>query len=108
MRTSSYGAGAAALMLAASALSVTPADARNRTGAFLGGLAAGAIVGGIVAGSAGPVYAAPPPPVYYAPAPVYGPPPGGDVDAYCFSRYRSYDPVSGTYMGYDGIRRPCP
>jgi hypothetical protein len=23
-------------------------------------------------------------------------------------RYRSYDPRSGTYMGYDGQRHPCP
>ncbi|MDQ2079165.1 BA14K family protein [Xanthobacteraceae bacterium Astr-EGSB] len=23
-------------------------------------------------------------------------------------RYRSYDPQSGTFKGYDGIRRPCP
>jgi hypothetical protein len=23
-------------------------------------------------------------------------------------RYRSYDPASGTYMGYDGLRHPCP
>ena len=37
-----------------------------------------------------------------APAPV-----GGDVD-YCAQRYRSYDPASGTYLGYDGLRHPCP
>ncbi|MGH6739994.1 MAG: BA14K family protein, partial [Bradyrhizobium sp.] len=23
-------------------------------------------------------------------------------------RYRSYDPASGTYLGYDGLRHPCP
>ena len=57
----------------------------------------------------GPVYAAPyydydygPPVVYGAPAPA-----GGDV-AYCAQRYRSYDPESGTYLGYDGRRHPCP
>jgi len=27
--------------------------------------------------------------------------------AYCRARYRSYDPVSGTYLGYDGLRHPC-
>ena len=32
---------------------------------------------------------------------------GGDVD-YCMRRYRSYDPASGTFLGYDGIRHPCP
>jgi BA14K-like protein len=48
---------------------------------------------------------APPPP----PAPVYaGPPPEADAVAWCMQRYRSYDPRSGTFVGYDGIRRPCP
>ena len=27
---------------------------------------------------------------------------------YCAGRFRSYDPASGTYMGYDGMRHPCP
>ena len=31
----------------------------------------------------------------------------GDV-AYCMQRFRSYDPASRTYLGYDGIRHPCP
>jgi hypothetical protein len=22
--------------------------------------------------------------------------------------YRSYDPQSGTYLGFDGLRHPCP
>jgi len=24
------------------------------------------------------------------------------------SRFKSYDPGSGTYLGYDGLRHPCP
>ncbi|WP_162130944.1 BA14K family protein, partial [Bradyrhizobium genomosp. III] len=32
---------------------------------------------------------------------------GGDP-AYCAQRYKSYDPASGTYLGYDGQRHPCP
>jgi hypothetical protein len=28
-------------------------------------------------------------------------------DRYCSEHYRSYDPESGTYTGYDGKRRPC-
>ena len=28
--------------------------------------------------------------------------------AYCMRRFRSYDPASGTYLGYDGRRHPCP
>ncbi len=27
---------------------------------------------------------------------------------YCARRFRSYDPGSGTYVGYDGFRHPCP
>ncbi len=32
----------------------------------------------------------------------------GDSVAYCVQRFRSYDPASGTYLGYDGLRHPCP
>jgi hypothetical protein len=31
-----------------------------------------------------------------------------DDPASCAQRYRSYDPASGTYLGYDGQRHPCP
>jgi len=31
---------------------------------------------------------------------------GGDA-SYCAQRYRSYDPASGTYLGFDGLRHPC-
>jgi len=27
--------------------------------------------------------------------------------SYCARRYRSYDPVSGTFVGRDGVRHPC-
>jgi BA14K-like protein len=27
--------------------------------------------------------------------------------ASCAQRYRSYDPASGTFLGYDGRRHPC-
>jgi len=85
-------------------------------GAFIPGLAAGAIIGGAIAatsGGYGPGYAAPGPAYYdegyddgavaVAPAPS-----GGDDVAYCMQTYRSYDPRSGTYMGNDGYRHPCP
>jgi hypothetical protein len=26
----------------------------------------------------------------------------------CAQRYQSYDPASGTYLGDDGLRHPCP
>jgi hypothetical protein len=83
------------------------------------GFVAGAIIGGALASpyygygpyypAPYPYYAAPPGPVYYgAPGPVYGGPPAGDAVAYCMQRYRSYDPASGTFLGYDGRRHPCP
>lgn len=31
----------------------------------------------------------------------------GQDSSYCAGRYRSYDPASGTYLGYDGRRHPC-
>lgn len=40
----------------------------------------------------------------YAAAPEYAE--GGP--GYCAQRYKSYDPASGTYLGYDGVRHPCP
>jgi len=27
--------------------------------------------------------------------------------AFCEARFRSYDPATGTYLGYDGLRHPC-
>ena len=32
----------------------------------------------------------------------------GTDASYCARRYQSYDPASGTYLGYDGLRHPCP
>ena len=49
--------------------------------------------------------------VFYPPGhygPIVGPGYGrGDWMSYCFSRYRSFDPATGTYMGYDGRRHVC-
>jgi hypothetical protein len=45
----------------------------------------------------------------YAPGPGYSVGYSGGGDAtYCSQRFRSYDPGSGTYLGYDGMRHPCP
>jgi hypothetical protein len=67
------------------------------------GLLGGAIIGGMLASpyyyGSGPYYAAPG---------YYDEPPPGDAVAYCMQRFRSYDPRSGTYLGNDGFRHPCP
>ena len=55
--------------------------------AALGGLAAGALIGGAIANSQARA---------------------NDAMTYCAQRYRSYDPASGTYLGYDGNRHSCP
>jgi len=124
MLRSKWMAGAIALALVGTTTlaAVTPADAQWRGrhgggwhhhrgggwgggGAVLGGLAAGAILGGAIAASRPGYYDYGP--GYYGPAPAYGPPPGDEV-AYCMNRFKSYDPASGTYLGYDGYRHPCP
>lgn len=64
-----------------------------------GAVAAAGVVGlaaGVLAGQALSQ------PRQVAPAPAYG-----DRHAYCYSRYRSYDARSGTYLGYDGRRHYC-
>jgi BA14K-like protein len=89
------------------------------------GIAAGP-GGQIAQAPGGPIYnfVPPPGPVAEAPGgPIYNfvPPPGPmaeapgapqaqsqDAAAYCAERFRTYDPASGTYMGYDGMRHPCP
>jgi BA14K-like protein len=82
-------------------------------GAVGAGIVAGAIIGGALSA---PYYGYGPGPYYYgdpyyaAPPVVYGTPApvAGDAVAYCMQRYRSYDPRSGTFLGYDGLRHPCP
>jgi hypothetical protein len=84
-------------------------------GAVVPGLIAGAVIGGALAsgGYGGPGYYAAGPGYYddqYDDGPVaVAPQVGGDDSAgYCMQTYRSYDPRSGTYLGNDGYRHPCP
>ena len=67
----------------------------GNVGAGIFGFAAGAILGGALAAQ----------PRYYGSGYAYAP---GRSVAWCESHYRSYDPRSGTYLGYDGYRHPCP
>jgi hypothetical protein len=46
-------------------------------------------------------------PAYYDDYAYEAPSYDGDV-AYCMQRFKSYDPVSRTYLGYDGYRHSCP
>jgi hypothetical protein len=61
--------------------------------AGIAGLAAGAIVGGAIAnqGAAGPLPKTQDP----------------DFIAYCSRKYRSFDPIDGTFMARDGLRYMC-
>jgi hypothetical protein len=43
---------------------------------------------------------------YYVDAPAVTVDPGSV--AYCKQRFKSYDVRTGTYLGYDGQRHPCP
>ena len=85
------------------------------------GLAAGAIIGGAIASDPGPRYYADPPAGYYAPPPrvvyrTYEPAPvyarglrpwTRSWYRYCGERYRSFDPRSGTFIGFDGRSHFC-
>ena len=94
-------------------------------GAIAAGVA-GAVIGGIIAGQSRGPYDEPAPyqaypapyPAYGAPYPAaapvyvdpgsYAPPPGTpEWYDYCARRYRSFDPASGTFLGYDGRRYAC-
>ncbi|NEU95371.1 BA14K family protein [Bradyrhizobium uaiense] len=59
---------------------------RGNGAAIIGGLAAGAIIGGAIAASQAKA----------------------NNDAYCSQRFRTYDPASGTYIASGGVRRSCP
>lgn len=83
-----------------------------RRGGVFPGFAAGAIIGGALAAPYAYGYGYPYSYYdddYYVDAPaVTVAPAGGDSVAYCQQRFKSYDVRSGTYLGYDGLRHPCP
>lgn len=99
----------AAVLSAGLLLASVPANARGwhhhgGWGYGAAGFAAGALLGSALV--ARPYYYG-----YYGP-PAYAYEPGAgypdDAEANCEQRFRSYDPASGTYLGYDGRRHPCP
>jgi hypothetical protein len=82
---------------------------RNR-GFIIPGAVAGAVIGGAIASQGyygGPGYDDG---QYYddSAAVAVAPQGGDDAVAYCMQTYRSYDPQSGTYVGFDGQQHPCP
>ena len=83
-------------------------------GVGVGALATGALIGGAIASqNQGYYYGDQNYPGYSDPGYVYsnaGPVAynNGGAVAYCEQTYRSYDPASGSYLGYDGVRHPCP
>lgn len=86
---------------------------RRYSGPAVGLGIAGALIGGAIIGATQPYgyygYPGYYGPGYYGPGYVVAPPyAGGGAVAYCAQRYRSYDPYSGTYLGFDGYRHRCP
>jgi hypothetical protein len=90
---------------------------QHRGGSFIPGAVAGAVIGGALASQSYAYYDTPGyAPGYYdnggyyddSAVAVVPAPTGDDSTAYCMQTYRSYDPTSGTYLGYDGMRHPCP
>ena len=130
--------GVAALVLATCtiAASVESASARPwgwHGGGFWPGAVAAGVVGGAVAAATSPLWA----PGYYNgyyndgynggynvsgynnggyydyyPGNAYAPAPsvaaGGNDAGWCQAHYRSYNPATGTFTGYDGAQHPCP
>lgn len=95
--------GMSALMLPTAA----EAGRGNAWGAGLLGFGVGAIVGSALTPREVYVVPPPPPPTYYGPV-AYGPPPWSpDWYAYCSSRYRSFNPNTGYFVGFDGVPRFC-
>lgn len=107
-------------------------DAGTAVAAGILGLAAGAVIGSALTPRPAPVYDAPPPYVpapgpydqdYYPPAPAVAvetaptvitihqtgelEPWSPEWNRYCANRYPSFNPRTGTFMGYDGHDHFC-
>ena len=118
MRSIKTIATALALVMGATAFAGT-AEAGHRHRHHGDALAAGIFgfaAGAILSSAFAPRYYYQPAPVYAAPPVIYGPTPAyyaapepwtSDWYAYCSSRYRSFDPQSGYFLGYDGVYHFC-
>jgi hypothetical protein len=105
------GTAAVALVAGAGVASLSPASAQPWVGPAF-------VPGGLVAAATSPLWG---PGFYdyypgYVVGPVYAAPravvvpsgPGPGAVAYCEAHFRSYDPATGMYLGYDGLHHPCP
>ncbi|QKP78738.1 BA14K family protein [Methyloligella sp. GL2] len=79
-------------------------DNGDALAAGLLGFGVGAVVGSAITAPPAP----PPPPAYYGPV-GYAAPAAWSPDwySYCSSRYRSFNPRTGYFMGYDGRAHFC-
>jgi hypothetical protein len=68
-----------------------------------GGGFGGAVLGGVIGGVIGSAMTRPRYQPQYQPEPVYQ-----DPMDYCIQRFRSFNPETGFYLGFDGIYRRCP
>jgi len=83
----------------------------RRSARIAAGIIGGMVLGGLIASHYHrhyPYYGYDYRPYPYYPYPVYRGYPVDGAIAYCMRRFRSYDPYSMTYLGYDGLRHPCP
>ena len=106
------GAIAAALLTACSLSAPAEAGDGDAVLAGVAGFAVGTLFGHAAAQpryyAPAPVYVAPPPPVVYTTPVYYAPQPWTpDWYAYCARKYGSFDPASGTFLGFDGYRHMC-
>ncbi|MCC6948696.1 MAG: BA14K family protein [Bradyrhizobiaceae bacterium] len=107
----SGAAAGSGLVAQADDLSSTIQVRSRRSARVAAGIVGGLIVGGLIASHYRHHY-----PYYgysygsypYYPYRAYPAYPVDAAIAYCMRRFRSYDPYSMTYLGYDGRRHRCP
>lgn len=116
--TAAFALTAATVLVSAAPASAAPWGWHRGWGWGWPGAVAAGVVGGAVAAATSPLWAPGYYSGYYDYYPGYGPSyaytaptvvvqNGGSV-AYCQQRFRSYNPSTGMYLGYDGRYHPCP
>jgi len=85
-------------------------EVRLRRGRAVDAFATGSLPDGVVGSQTNHLERGLAPSPFYSPAyPSSGPySPADPASVYCARRYRSYDQISATYRGLDGLRHHCP